>query len=78
MGARSREGFRPRVAFALHLESSQAAQHGELAGVCQRVGDPALEDPARLPPDGLTRGEVAVQGRALRLGHRKPEERTDL
>src|ERR1043165_5416300 len=44
------------VALALHLVAAQPPQHGELAGVRERIGNPALEHRPRLPGDRRARG----------------------
>src|SRR5439155_12558826 len=48
------------VVLALHLEAREPAQHGELAGVRERVGDAPLEHATGLPRDRLPRCEVVV------------------
>src|SRR5262245_28603468 len=48
------------VILALHLVAREPPQHGQLPGVRERVGDPALEYAARLPRDRGAGGEVLV------------------
>src|SRR6516225_9944384 len=49
-----------RVVLALHLVAREPAQHRQLAGVRERVGDAALEHAPHLPLDRLAGGEVGV------------------
>jgi hypothetical protein len=41
--------------------AGKTAQHGEKPRVCERIGDPSLEDPAGIPGDGQARLEVIVE-----------------
>src|SRR6516162_9947450 len=50
-----------RVVLAFHLVARQPAQHRQLAGVGEGVGDATLEHARRLPADRRPRGEVGVE-----------------
>src|SRR6266498_3104056 len=49
------------VALTLHLDACEAAQHRELAGVRERIGDATLEDDAGVVPERCPSRELGIE-----------------